>query len=100
MFDVIKKPIVTEKAMKLGQHGQYVFEVGTHINKIQIKKAVEDMFEVNVVSVRTVRVKGKAKSRMTRKGMMRGKTAMVKKAYVTLKTGQTIDIVSGAAEKE
>jgi large subunit ribosomal protein L23 len=100
MIEIIKKPIVTEKAMKNGEKGQYVFEVDTRSNKIQIKKAVEEMFEVNVVSVRTARVKGKIKSRITRQGVMRGKTAMKKKAFVTLKKGQTIDIVGGTAATE
>lgn len=96
MIEVIEKPVVTEKAHKLGEQGQYVFQVMPNANKIQIKEAIEKMFEVNVVSVRTVRVKGKIKSRITKKGIMRGKTAMRKKAYITLKKGQTIDVVSGA----
>ena len=74
-----------------------MFEVSTGANKIEIKKSIEEMFEVDVVSVRTLRVKGKIKSRFTRKGIMRGKTALRKKAYVTLKKGQTIDIVAGTA---
>ncbi len=97
MIEVIKKPVITEKATKLGVLGQYVFEVSTGANKIEIKKSIEEMFEVDVVSVRTLRVKGKIKSRFTRKGIMRGKTALRKKAYVTLKKGQTIDIVAGTA---
>lgn len=97
MIEVIKKPLITEKATKLGEKGQYVFEVDVNTNKIEVKKAIEQMFEVNVVSVRTVRVKGKVRSRFTRRGIMRGKTALRKKAYVTLKEGQTIDIVAGTA---
>ena len=95
MIDIIKRPIITEKAMKLGEKGQYVFEVFPDANKIQIKKAIENMFEVNVVSVRTLNVKGKNKMRMTRRGIMRGKTALKKKAYITLKQGQTIELVAG-----
>lgn len=95
--DIIKRPIVTEKAMKLGEFGQYVFEVDKNANKIQIRKAIEDMFEVNIRSIRTVNVKGKVKARLTRKGYMRGKTASFKKAYITLKEGQTIDVVSAEA---
>jgi len=98
MFQVIKKPVITEKAMKLSADGQYVFQVDPSSNKIEIKKAVEEMFEVDVVSVRTVNVKGKNKVRMTRRGMMRGSTPLRKKAYVTLKKGQTIELVSGPAE--
>ncbi len=100
MIEIIKRPIVTEKAMKNGEKGQYVFEVDPRSNKIQIKQAVEEMFEVNVFSVRTARIKGKIKSRMTRRGIMRGKTAMKKKAFITLKKGQTIDIVGGTGTAE
>lgn len=95
MTDIIKRPVVTEKAMKMQEARQYCFEVNTTANKIEIKKAIESMFEVNVISVRTIRVKPKAKSRFTRKGLMRGKTNLRKKAYITLKEGQTIDIVTG-----
>lgn len=96
MIEVIRKPIVTEKAMKLGDLRQYVFEVDPKANKIQIKQAIEKMFEVNVISIRTVRVKGKVRSRFTKRGIMRGRTPLRKKAYVTLKEGQSIEIVSGA----
>ena len=95
MIQVIKKPVITEKAMGMHSQGQYVFEVHPDSNKIQIKEAVEKLFEVNVVSVRTLRVKGKNKSRMTKRGMMRGSTSLKKKAYITLKSGQTIELVSG-----
>ncbi len=53
------------------------------------------MFEVNIVSIRTTRIKGKIKTRLTRRGIMRGQTPLMKKAYVTLKEGQSIDIVTG-----
>jgi large subunit ribosomal protein L23 len=95
MIELIKRPLVTEKAMKLGTQRQYVFVIDPRANKIEVKKAVEDMFEVDVLSVRTLRVKGKVKSRFTKKGLMRGKTPGKKKAIVTLKEGQTIDLVSG-----
>lgn len=93
---IIKKPIVTEKAMRNTEKGQYVFSVDPYANKIEIKKAIEELFEVNVVSVRTARIKGKVKQRFTRRGLMRGSTPLVKKAFVTLKEGQSIDLVSGA----
>jgi len=99
MSSILKKPLITEKAMKLSEIGQYVFDVDTDANKIEIKKAVEKMFEVNVVSIRTARLKGKVKSRFTRKGLMRGKTALRKRAYVTLKKGQTIELVSGSNQE-
>jgi large subunit ribosomal protein L23 len=98
MIQVIRKPIITEKGMKLAEMGQYMFEVTMDSNKIQIKKAVEEMFDVNVRSVRTAIRKGKHKTRMTRKGMMRGKFADRKRAYVTLAEGQSIELVSGGEE--
>jgi len=85
--------------MKLSAQRQYVFQVMPDSNKIEIKKAVEEMFEVNVISVRTVRIKGKRKVRMTRRGLMRGTTPSIKKAYVTLKEGQSIELISGRVEE-
>lgn len=93
-MDIIRKPIITEKAMKLGEKNQYVFEVDRKANKIEIKKFIEKLFEVDVKSIRTVITKGKVKSRFTRKGIQRGTTATKKKAYITVKEGQTIDLVS------
>ncbi len=95
MKQIIKRPVITEKAMSLASQRQYVFEVHPEANKIQIKEAIEKLFEVNITSIRTVRIKGKNKIRMTRRGMMKGKTALKKKAYITLKEGQTIELVSG-----
>lgn len=100
MIELIKRPLITEKAMKLSENGQYVFEVSPRANKIQIKKAIESMFEVNIVSVRTAIIKGKVKRRFTKKGLMVGKTPKKKKAYITLQKGQTIDLVTGAADNE
>jgi large subunit ribosomal protein L23 len=99
MIEIIKRPLLTEKAMKHNERGIYAFEVVPTANKIEIKKAIEQLFEVSVESVRTVRIKGKVKSRFTRKGIMRGRRPLRKKAYVTLKEGQTIDIVTGAANE-
>ncbi|HRP01240.1 MAG TPA: 50S ribosomal protein L23 [Candidatus Kapabacteria bacterium] len=95
MIQIIKRPLITEKAMNLASQRQYVFEVHPDANKIQIKEALEKVFEVNITSVRTVRIKGKNKSRFTKRGLMRGKTALKKKAYITLKEGQSIELVSG-----
>jgi large subunit ribosomal protein L23 len=100
MQEIIKRPVITEKAMKLGGLGQYVFEVATDSNKIEIKKALETMFEVEVKSVRTVRQKGKQKSRMTKRGYIRGNTALKKKAYITLKEGHSIDLVDTGSQGE
>jgi large subunit ribosomal protein L23 len=100
MIDIIKRPIITEKAMKLASLRQYVFEVTRDSNKIQIKKALEDYFEVEIQSVRTCIIKGKKKVRMTRRGMQKGSTATIKKAYITLKPGFEIELVSGAGSSE
>ncbi len=97
MTDIIKRPIVTEKAMKMQGANQYCFEVDINSNKIEIKKAIESMFEVNIISIRTTRVKPKKKSRFTKTGIQRGKTKERKKAYITLKDGQSIDVVTGVA---
>lgn len=96
MISVLRKPLLTEKATQVGQqYRQYVFEVAPDANKLQIRKAIKDMFDVDVVSVRTLRVKGKEKRRITRKGLQIGRTNLRKKAYVTLAEGQSIDIVAG-----
>lgn len=95
MIQIIKKPVITEKAMNLAAQRQYVFEVHPDANKIQIKETLEKLFEVNITSIRTVRIKGKNKARFTKRGLMRGKTALKKKAYITLKEGQSIELVSG-----
>jgi large subunit ribosomal protein L23 len=100
MITVLKRPLLTEKATQVGQNRQYVFEVDPAANKIQIKAAIKTMFDVDAESVRTVRIKGKVKSRFTRRGLQVGKTNLKKKAYVTLKEGQTIDIVSGEGAEE
>lgn len=97
-MSVLKRPIITEKAIKLADARQYVFEVDTNANKIQISQAVEKHFGVHVTSVRTVTVRRKAKTQMTRRGRFAGKTAQRKKAYVTLKEGDVIDIGTGTKE--
>lgn len=100
MNQVIKKPLITEKAMTLAETRQYVFEVFQNANKIEIRKAVEEMFEVEVQSIRTANIKGKNKTRFTKSGLMRGRTPNKKKAYVTLKEGYEIELVSGAGGTE
>lgn len=93
MQKIIQKPILSEKAMKHTADGLYVFQVSTTSNKIEIKRAVEEMFEVKVKSVRTLRVKPKYSSKFTKKGLLVGKTALIKKAYVTLQPGYSIELV-------
>ncbi|MFA7326406.1 MAG: 50S ribosomal protein L23 [Ignavibacteriae bacterium HGW-Ignavibacteriae-4] len=98
MAIVLKRPIITEKGMSLAESRQYVFEVDTRSTKPQIKDAVEDMFEVVVRNVRTLKVKGKVKRRFTKQGLQVGRTSTYKKAYVTLAEGHEIELVSGAQE--
>jgi large subunit ribosomal protein L23 len=93
MKQVLKRPILSEKSTQLGDNGQYVFEVSPNANKIEIRKAVEDRYRVGVTGVRTMTIKPKTKIQMTRKGYVVGRTALRKKAIVTVKEGQTIDII-------
>jgi large subunit ribosomal protein L23 len=97
-MQVLKRPIITEKAAKLNEKRQYAFEVEIKSNKIEIRKAVEAQFGVDVISIRTIRIRPKNKLQFTRRGRFVGKTAARKKAYVTLKEGQTIDIGTGTNE--
>ena len=91
LYDVIRKPIITEKATLASENGAYVFEVSIDSNKPQIKEAVEALFEVKVKAVNTTITKGKAKRF---RGQM-GKRKDVKKAYVTLEEGNAIDVSTG-----
>jgi large subunit ribosomal protein L23 len=92
---IIVKPIVTEKMTGLGEKlNRYGFKVQKDANKIQIKKAVEAMYNVTVTDVNTAIVAPKKKSRMTKSGMLNGKTASYKKAIVTVKKGEQIDFYS------
>ena len=82
-------PVITEKGTVLQeQNNQYLFRVPPRANKIQIKKAVEKIFKVHVTGVRTVTVHGK----MRRMGRNQGRKPSWKKAIVTLKEGETIDL--------
>ncbi len=94
-MDILLKPIVTEKMTAQGEDlNRYGFRVAMKANKIQIKKAVEEMYDVTVASVNTMRYAGKKKSRNTRGGMTIGKTSSFKKAIITLAEGDTIDFYS------
>jgi large subunit ribosomal protein L23 len=91
---VIVKPLITEKNTDLMEHDQYTFVVATTANKIQIREAVERLFNVRVKAVNTLNVKGSRKSRAIRRGRGRvtGQERSWKKAVVTLFPGQRIDI--------
>ncbi|UCH13363.1 MAG: 50S ribosomal protein L23 [Bacteroidales bacterium] len=94
-MSILLKPIVTEKMTSLGQEmNRYSFIVDKRANKIQIKKAVEELYDVSVASVNTMRYGGKRKMRYTRTGIISGKTKSYKKAIITLIEGDTIDFYS------
>lgn len=90
---VLVKPILTEKADALSEKlSQYTFIVDRKVNKVEIRKAVEAMYNVAVDSVNTAVIPGKAKNRNTKKGVVRGQKAAYKKAVVTLAKGEEIDL--------
>ncbi|MGR6837430.1 50S ribosomal protein L23 [Syntrophomonas erecta] len=89
--DIIIKPVITEKSMNLLADNKYTFIVDKRANKTEVKKAIEDIFDVKVEKVHTMVVKGKPK----RMGRFEGKTPNRKKAIVTLKPGQKIRIFEG-----
>ncbi|MDE5568780.1 MAG: 50S ribosomal protein L23 [Muribaculaceae bacterium] len=94
-MEIMIKPIVTEKATKLSEKlNRYTFRVSPEANKYQIKDLVEKLYGVKVVNVNTAVVRGKNKSRWTKSGLLRGKTAAWKKAFITVGEGQTIDFFS------
>ena len=90
-YDVIRRPVITEKAMKSSEHNQVVFLVDLKATKPQIKQAVESVFGVKVTAVNTLRQEGKTKTFRGIKGV-RNET---KKASVTLAEGQSIDVTAG-----
>ena len=90
-YDVIRKPIITEKATMASETGAVVFEVTMGSNKPQIKQAIESLFGVKVKAVNTTITKGKSKRFRGQLGRRRD----VKKAYVTLEEGNTIDVSTG-----
>ena len=83
--DIIIKPILTEKSYAGIANKVYTFKVAKNANKVEIRKAVEEIFGVNVEKVNTLNVKGKTKSQNTKQGRTVGKTSDYKKAIVTLK---------------
>ena len=93
MYNIIRNPVITEKATMLSEHNQTVFRVAIDATKPEIKAAVEGLFGVKVTGVNTLVVKGKTKRFKGRPGVR----SDVKKAYVTLAEGQTIDLSTGLA---
>jgi len=92
---IIIKPIITEKMTALGEKlGRYGFVVDKRSNKLQIKKAVKELYGVEVEEVNTMTYAGKHKSRNTKSGVLTGKTNSFKKAIITLAKGESIDFYS------
>jgi large subunit ribosomal protein L23 len=92
---VLIKPLITEKLTKLTeQYGTYAFQVDKRANKVEIKEAVERMYGVKVAGVRTMNEIGKHGWKRTPFGISMGTKGNMKKAYITLKEGETIDFFS------
>jgi large subunit ribosomal protein L23 len=90
-YDTVLTPVITEKSTIVAENNQIVFEVPLASNKTEIKAAVEQLFNVSVTAVNTITTKGKTKRFRGRLG----RRSDVKKAVVTLKDGDTIDIATG-----
>ena len=94
-MEILIKPVITEKMTAAGEKlNRYGFLVDRAANKLQIRKAVEQMYGVTVESVNTVNYIGKLKSRNTKAGVVTGRVNRHKKAIVSLKEGESIDFYS------
>jgi large subunit ribosomal protein L23 len=93
-MSILKKPLVTEKVSALNEKGTYGFVVDASANKVEIKKAVEKQYGVNVERVNTMNIMGKKKVRYTQAGVLSGRKPSYKKAIVTLASGEVIDFYS------
>ena len=91
LSDIIISPVITEKSTILQESGKYTFKVSNNADKLSVKKAIEELFEVNVLSVNIILKKGKPKTF----GRNRIITPSYKKAIVTLMSGETINISEG-----
>ncbi len=90
--EVLIKPLITEKSETLSENlNKYTFVVNRKANKVEIKKAVEEMYNVTVESVNTSIMPGKSRMRSTRSGFLRGRVPAFKKAVITLTEGEEID---------
>ena len=87
-LEIVKAPVITEKSQNAQAEGKYTFKVDPKANKIEIKEAIEKLFNVKVKEIRTINVKPKKR----RVGRYTGLTNRAKKAIVTLQEGQTIDL--------
>ncbi len=93
MYEVVRAPLITEKATMLSERNQFVFKVANNATKPEIKAAIETLFKVKVTGVNTLITKGKAKRFKGRPGIR----SDVKKAFVTLAEGESIDFTTGLA---
>jgi large subunit ribosomal protein L23 len=91
MYDIVRAPVITEKATNVSEHNQVIFRVPVAATKREVKAAVEGLFRVNVTAVNTIRVMGKLKRFRGRPGQR----SDYKKAIVTLREGQRIDVTTG-----
>ncbi len=87
-YSIVKYPVITEKGTQLGPQNKYLFSVDIKANKIEIKKAIEEIYKVKVARVNTMKVRGKKR----RVRFQEGKTPDWKKAIVTLAEGQSIEL--------
>ncbi|MGD1843204.1 MAG: 50S ribosomal protein L23 [Thermonemataceae bacterium] len=92
MNNIIIRAVVTEKATNMNEDGKYVFIVDKNANKLQIKEAVEQMYNVSVEAVNTVVYQGKTRTKYTKTKVLTGRRPSFKKAYVTVKEGEFIDV--------
>ena len=93
MYQIVRSPVITEKSTQLNERNQVVFRVAIDASKPEIKAAVEGLFNVKVTTVNTLVAKGKTKRFKGRPGVR----SDVKKAYVQLAAGQSIDLTTGLA---
>jgi large subunit ribosomal protein L23 len=93
--EIVIKPVISEKSLDETQRGKYTFRVHVDANKLQVKDAIEQLFNVEVVQVNVSTSKAKEKSRNRRRGRIRGWTSEWKKAVVTLAAGQKIEFFEG-----
>jgi large subunit ribosomal protein L23 len=93
LSEVLIKPILSEKVnMQTEKMNRYAFVVNRKANKLEIKKAVESFYGISVTNVNTTVMPGKAKSRNTKAGVVSGRKSAKKKAFVTVASGETIDL--------
>jgi large subunit ribosomal protein L23 len=93
-YEVLRRPVITEKNTMLNTEGKYIFEVARDSNKLDVKRAVEEIFKVEVAAVNVINVQGKQRRSLGRRRTP-GVTRSWKKAIVTLKPGHRIELYEG-----